>query len=83
MTGKTNSLLRSGASFPVFNDVSGRFFTRHWKKMSNRAKDGYIKDNLDKLSKDLTALKLPKIEYGFDSRKGLLFLSYPVVEENQ
>ena len=51
--------------------------------MSNRAKDGYIKDNLDKLSKDLTALKLPKIEYGFDSRKGLLFWSYPVVEENQ
>ena len=48
--------------------------------MSNNAKDGYIKDNLDKLSKKITAWNLPKIEHGFDSRKGLLFLSYPVVE---
>ena len=48
--------------------------------MSNNAKDEYIKDNLDKLSKKITAWNLPKIERGFDSRKGLLFLSYPVVE---
>ena len=42
-----HSLRSGGASAAANNDVRDRLFKRHGRWLSENAKDGYVKDNID------------------------------------